>query len=267
MILRRFYNSMTIRKSESARILRRTTTSNLEPPTFHLAMKCLALLLPLLALAAAPARAEDPVTNESNALAARVSIVPAKAADPECSAVATTNGWSEIQNAIGDFFGGVEYVALETRAFTDGIVVARSNLEKNTEERRLRCEERFLRWDALASAVSFGEDQADSAAVPTNAPPVRATARFVEETTGRKDRKNTLSPDWTTLVEACYQHPTHAWADVSICARTVDGAVEVKRSIVPLAGDGRVLETVFHTIPADAIPTEIKLPEGTVQIR
>ena len=254
MILRRFYNSMTIRKSESARILRRTTTSNLEPPTFHLAMKCLALLLPLLALAAAPARAEDPVTNESNALAARVSIVPAKAADPECSAVATTNGWSEIQNAIGDFFGGVEYVALETRAFTDGIVVARSNLEKNTEERRLRCEERFLRWDALPAAVSFGittvrveriadvdvcvplpseqaffrwEDQADSAAVPTNAPPVRATARFVEEPTRRKDRKNTLSPDWTTLVEACYQHPTHAWADVSICARTVDGAVEV----------------------------------------
>lgn len=236
----------------------------------------------------------DPATNESNALAARISIVPATAADPERSAVATTNGWSEIQNVIGDFFGGVEYVALETRAFTDGIVVARSDLEKKAGERRLRCEERFLRWDALPAAVSFGittvrverianvdvcvplppesaffrwEDQADSAAVPTNAPPVRATARFVEETTGRKDRKSTLSPDWTTLVEACYQHPTHAWADVTIRARTVDGAVEVKRSIVPLAGDGRVLETDFRTISAGAIPTEIKLPEGTVQIR
>jgi hypothetical protein len=257
-------------------------------------MKRLALLLPLLALAAAPARAKDPATNAAAALAARVSIAPAKAADPECSAVATTNGWSEIQNAIGDFFGGVEYVALETRAFTDGIVVARSNLEKKAGERRLRCEERFLRWDALPAAVSFGaatvrveriadvdvcvplppeqaffrwEDQADSAAVPTNAPPVRATARFVEETTGRKDRKVSLSPDWTTLVEGCYQHPTHAWADVTIRARTVDGAVEVKRSIVPLAGDGRVLETVFRTIPADALPTDVKFPEGFVQIR
>ena len=241
-----------------------------------------------------PALNTAPATNESNALAARVSIVPATAADPECSAVATTNGWSEIQNAIGDFFGGVEYVALETRAFTDGIVVARSDLEKKAGERRLRCEERFLRWDDLPAAVSFGittvrverianvdvcvplppesaffrwEIQADSAAAPTNAPPVRATARFVEETTGRKDRKSTLSPDWTTLVGGCYQHPTHAWADVTIRARTVDGAVEVKRSIVPLAGDGRVLETDFRTISAGAIPTEIKLPEGTVQIR
>ena len=54
---------------------------------------------------------------------------------------------------------------------------------------------------------------------------------------------------------------------MTIRARTVDGAVEVKRSIVPLAGDGRVLETVFRTIPADALPTDVKFPEGFVQIR
>jgi hypothetical protein len=101
----------------------------------------------------------------------------------------------------------------------------------------------------------------------TNAPILRATARFVEAPVGRKDKAIPLSADWSELQAGCYEHPTHAHADIYIGARAVAGAVEVMRSSTPLPGDGRVLETLVRTISTNAIPADIKLPEGTVQIR